>query len=228
MRVNRKAALPLTEVTAEHFSRAVPGDQCHCTLGEATRDNLGAIARSLGLASADPTTIRVFPAEVDGEPCAGVTFTGTTIDGEEVKVRYLLEDAAAFKIANVTDNGATAGMRRQAARRPYQLRASMLRVRALQGGAQRPAHKDTARPEVSMRTRATNAAQDSGTQEQAREVFLRRLADSEAQGRLPFEVTPELREYGLERVRESFAAKGSREGRPVAPVRLHGKRRFYQ
>jgi hypothetical protein len=224
-RVNRKAELPLTAVTGEHFAKAVPGDQCHCTLGEATRDVLGSVVRLLGLASADPTTIRVFPAEADDEPCVGVAFQGTTIDGEQVRVGYLLQDATAFKIANVTDNRAASSMRRRAAVQPYELAASGLTVRSVQG-AGRASYHDTARPEVNVKTRAGNAVQDSGTVEGALAVFNRRLDTAAAQGKLPFELTPQLRELGEDRVRSSFAAKGTRPGRR-APVRLYRNKRFY-
>src|SRR5690348_6023757 len=120
-------------VTDEHFKRAVPGDVCHCTIGEAVHDALGDIMPTLGLTDVDPNTISVNPAEADGEPCVGVSMIGTR-DGNKSFVRFLLRETAAFKVAYTTDNRSTGVMRRRAEIKPYVLKASNVSVRTSREG----------------------------------------------------------------------------------------------
>src|SRR6202000_1402648 len=116
-------------VSDDHFKRAVPGDPCHCTIGEATRDALDKLIPALDLQDVDASTISVHPADKDGTPVVSVGFVATDQNDDEVTVRFLLEDTAAFKVAYVTDNRAKASMQRRARRNPYQLSTSEFKIR---------------------------------------------------------------------------------------------------
>lgn len=210
-------------VTEQHFERAVPGDPCHCTIGEATHDALNAIMPSLGLESVDAASISVNPATVNDEPCVGVTFIGVSTEGQDVNVQFLLEQASAFKVAYTTDNRQTGYMKRSARKHPYALRASKIRMRKRR---ERPEYKPDAAefdPKAHVRQIATDSAQKSSSVKEAQTRALEKL---ESNPNRTYKVTPALRKLAKERAASSFANKGSRAGR-IAPVKVYRNRRFH-
>lgn len=218
--------LPPLPVTGEHFERAIPGDACHCTIGESVHDNLGVYLHALDLESAEGTSVQVRPADVEGNPCVNVSFIATRPDGKEVNVQFLLQDNTAFKIAHLTDRHASASMKRNATRRPYSLLPSNVRIRVRQDNNGTP-RKDTTGstkydPRANIKSRASQAATASATVEDAKDLLLGRLERAE----LPYKVTPELKALALEQVEKSFASKGTRPDRK-APLRVYKNKRFY-
>lgn len=208
-------------ISDDHFNRAVVGDQCHCTIGEGVHDSMGTIIGALELKSVDANTIRVNPAFANGEECVGVSFAGTDADDREVIVQFLLEQSAAFKIAMTTDNRATAGMRKTAAKEPYVLKATDTRVRAKQKQPGVVGNK-TFTPESHIKKMASKAAHDASSLEEAKDILQTRLETAER----PYRLTPGLKKLAEERAEISFAAKGSRPGRK-APVRVFHNKRFF-
>jgi hypothetical protein len=223
--LNTEVILTITE---DHFARAVPGDPCHCTIGEATHDALAQIITNLSLRDVDPSTIAVHPANVGGEPCVGVGFVGTDKGGREVTVQFLLEEAAAFKVAYTTDNRATRGMKRTASRHPYVLRASRLKVRK-RSASLRPdvLSNPSVTPEGYVKGQANSNAQAHDALEDAQTAILLQLEKKSKEGSLGFRLTPALKKFAVERTAASFERKGTRPRVTQAPVKVYKNRRFH-
>lgn len=215
-------------VTEENFENAVPGDMCHCTIGQSVHDALPQIMEACGLATVDGTSISVNPADANGAPCVGVSFKGERADGGEVSVRFLLEDAAAFKVAYTTDNKSTAQMRRRAAKTPYVLRASELKFRRSRVGQTANGGRDIQRftPEGHIKALATYATRAFDTPEEALAQVEAKVAAKKADKSLPYKLTPKLKRFMAEAVSDSYQAKGAYTPRQ-APIKIHKNRRFY-
>lgn len=212
-------------VTDDHFKRAVPGDQCHCTLGEAVHDALAQIMPALGLESVDPATIKVNPAEVGGDPCVGVSMTGTR-DGNKSYVRFLLREAGAFKVAYTTDNRMTSVMRRRASHDPYVLRASEVSVRTSREGRTAVGGRGVFTPEGHIKQFATYAAMKSETEEDAVKYVQDKLAAKKADKTLPYTLSPQLKKLAEQAAKDSFQAKGTQTNRKP-PIHIYRNRRFH-
>lgn len=215
----------LIKVTDEHFKRAVPGDQCHCTIGEAVHDGLAVIMPALALESVDAETIKVNPAEVNGEPCVGVSFTGTK-DGHKSYVRFLLRETAAFKVAYTTDNRTTGIMRRRAERNPYTLKATELSVRTSREGKTTVGGRGAFTPEGHIKQYATIAASRSETPEDAVKYVMGKLNAKKADKTLPYTLSPHLKKLAEQAARDSFQAKGTQTNRKP-PIHVYRNRRFH-
>lgn len=214
-------------VTEDHFARAVPGDPCHCTIGEATKDALDRIIPALELKDVDAATISVHPADIGGEPAVSVGFVATDKRDQEVTVRFLLEEASAFKVAYVTDNRGKKNMQRAAARKPYALRASVFQIRK-RDARTRPdlASNVTVIPERHIQATATSAAHYSKTAEAAADRTVGLLTRKAKAGELPYALTPQLRKLARQRAAASFEARGS-QPRATSPVKVYKNKRFY-
>jgi len=213
------------QVTEDHFKRAVPGDQCHCTIGEAVHDALGSIMPVLGLTDVNPATIKVNPAEVGGEPCVGVSFVGSR-DGRTAYIRFLLREAAAFKVAYTTDNRVTGVMKRTAHKQPYVLRASELSVRTSREGRTTVGGRSVFTPEGHIKQLATYGAERSESAEDTVKYVLDKLAAKKDEGSLPYSVSPALRKLAKQAAEDSFKAKGTQTNRKP-PVHVYRNRRFH-
>lgn len=214
-------------VTDDHFNRAVAGDPCHCTIGEATHDALKDFIPALNLKDVDAATIQVHPATIDGEPVVSVGFVATDSRDEEVTVRFLLEQTAAFKVAYVTDNRATAGMRRAARTKPYAFAATEVKIRKRDRRI-RPdvAGNPTLTPEKHVAGRATNMAQRSATADEAVARTLESLEGAAKAKELPYKLTAQLKRHAAKRAVASFEARGTKP-RTSTPVKVYTKKRFY-
>jgi hypothetical protein len=217
----------LLTVTEDHFTRAVPGDPCHCTIGEATKDSLNRIIPALNLKEVDASTINVHPADVDGEPAVSVGFVATDNNDDEVTVRFLLEQAAAFKVAYTTDNKATGGMRRTARRNPYILAASQFKVRKRDAGVRTSTVKNgNVDPEKHIISYASGKAHVSATAEETATRTLEGLETKQKNGTLPYKLTAKLRKVAAEKAVASFENKGTKP-RPTHGVKVYSNKRFY-
>jgi hypothetical protein len=225
--LSRKAWPEITlTVTEDHFKRAVPGDQCHCTIGESVHDALNTIIPALGLSSVDASTIAVNPAEAGGEPCVGVSFVGTSSEGEEVHARFLLQETAAFKVAYTTDNRSTAQMRRSAARSPYVLHASELRVRKSRVGATVNGGRPRFTPKGHIKALAGYAVREEASPEAAVDRVMVKLDEKKAAKTLPYKLTQSLRQFAEKATQESWEAKGTQTPR-MPSVKVYRNRRFH-
>lgn len=214
-------------VTEDHFKRAVPGDPCHCTIGEATKDALDRIIPALELKDVDAATISVHPADIDGEPAVSVGFVATDKRDQEVTVRFLLEDASAFKVAYVTDHRAKAGMQRSAAKRPYALRTSEFKIRKRDARTRPDTPTNvTVTPERHIQATATNMAHRADSAQEAGDRTVGLLTRKAKAGDLPYPLTPQLRKLARTRAAASFEAVGS-QPRNGLKVKVYKNRRFY-
>lgn len=212
-------------VTDDHFKRAVPGDQCHCTIGEAVHDGLATIMPALGLSEVSAETIKVNPAEIDGEPCVGVSFVGTK-DGNKSYVRFLLRETAAFKVAYTTDNRVTGIMRRKAERKPYTLHATELSVRTSRQGKTAVGGRGAFTPEGHIKQIATYGAMKSETPEDTVKYVMDKLNAKKADKSLPYTLSPHLKKVAEQAARDSFQAKGTQTNRKP-PIHVYRNRRFH-
>lgn len=222
--MSRSPEITIT-VTDDHFNRAVPGDQCHCTLGEAVHDGLANIIPALGLTDVDPSTIKVNPAEIGGDPCVGVSFTGTK-DGRKSYVRFLLREAGAFKVAYTTDNRTTGVMRRRAARDPYVLKATEISVRTSREGRTTVGGRGVFTPEGHIKQLSTYGAMKSETAEDTVKYVQDKLAEKKADGSLSYKLSPHLKKFAEQAAKDSFQAKGTQTNRKP-PIHVYRNRRFH-
>jgi len=213
------------EVTEDHFDRAIPGDQCKCTLGQSIHDALNVIMPELGLTDVDPNTISVNPAEAGGEPCVGVSMVGTK-DGNKSYVRFLLREAAAFKVAYTTDNRTTAVMKRKAARAPYVLHATDVSVRTSREGKTTVGGRGVFTPEGHIKQLATYGAMRSETAQETVTYVKDKLAAKKADNTLPYKLTPHLKKVAEQAAQDSFQAKGTQTNRQP-PIHVYRNRRFH-
>jgi hypothetical protein len=222
--MSRSPEITLT-VTGDHFERAVPGDQCHCTIGEAVHDALADIMPALGLDEVNPATISVNPAEVAGEPCVGVSFVGQR-DGRRAYIRFLLRDTAAFKVAYTTDNRATGVMRRRAQGQPYSLKATDISVRTSRAGSTTVGGRGVFTPEGHIKQLATYGAMKSETAEDTVKYVQDKLAEKKAAGSLSYTLSPHLKKFAEQAAKDSFQAKGTQTNRKP-PIHVYRNRRFH-
>lgn len=219
------------EVTEDHFERAVPGDQCHCTIGQAVHDALPTILSEMDFESVDANTISVNPADVNGEPAVGVSMRGKRSDGEEVNFRFVLQDSAAFKVAYTTDNRATGQMRKRAARTPYVLKATEVKVRKTRMAANGKVAPGTGgrpkfTPEGHIKALASYAVQDSSSETVALERVRQKLADKVAAKSLPYKLTAQLKRFAEDAVASSWENKGTKP-HTTQRIRIRHNQRFY-
>ena len=153
---------------------------------------------------------------------------GVRDDGEDVNLRFVLEDAAAFKVAYTTDNHATGQMRRRAARQPYILKASEVKVTKSRVGKLAPASGGRPKftPEGHIKALASYAVQDASTEELALERVKTKLADKTAAKSLPYKLTPTLKKFAADAVKQSWEVKGTRPER-TQKIRIRRNQRFY-
>jgi hypothetical protein len=214
-------------VTEDHFARAVPGDPCHCTIGEATKDALDKLIPALELKDVDASTISVHPADKDGEPVVSVGFLATDNTGTEVSIRFLLEQTAAFKVAYVTDNRAAAGMRRAARKNPYALRTSEFKIRKRDARTRPDTMTNvTVTPERHIAGLASNIAQRAGSAAEASVRTVEKLESKSKEGVLPYKLTPALKKQARAAAALSFDHRGSKP-RAAKNIKVYKNKRFY-
>lgn len=211
-------------VTEDHFKRAVPGDQCHCTIGEAVADALVDIIPALELESVDANTITINPADANGAPCVGVNFKAVR-EGNPTNVRFLLESAAAFKVAYTTDNRSTSQMRRRASENPYQLKVSELKLRKERTGMVL-AGRSKFTPQGHIKALASYAVRSADSKDEAMNRVAEKLEAKRSSKTLPYTLTAKLRKFAETAVADSWEAKGSLTPRS-APIKVHRNKRFY-
>lgn len=214
-------------VTDDHFNRAVAGDPCHCTIGEATHDALGDLIPALNLKDVDAATISVHPADIDGEPAVSVGFIATDKEDTEVTVRFLLQDTAAFKVAYVTDNRAKSAMQRRAARKPYSLSATEFKIRK----RDRDSRPDTpgnvtVTPERHIVGVAANVARRASSAEETAALLVENLTAKSKAGTLPYKLTASLKRYAAGQAASAFGNIGTKP-RSAKHVKVYTRKRFY-
>lgn len=214
-------------VTEDHFLRAVPGDQCHCTIGQAVHDQLPDIIDGLNLKSVDANTISVNPAEDGDDLGVGVSMTGTDQNDNEVYVRFLLMSPRAFKVAFATDNRETGAMRRTVRKNPYALEATRFNTRLKQIPSQgRPDHAElkVTDPAAHLKVTASSSAQHAASADEAADIVTRRLTNAKAE--LPYRLTPKRLATAQDMARQSYDRRGTAPRRN-APVKVHRGQRFF-
>ena len=214
-------------VTDDHFARAVPGDPCHCTIGEATKDALDKIIPALELKAVDAATIQVHPAEIEGEPVVSVGFLAIDKEETEVSVRFLLEQTSAFKVAYVTDNRATGQMRRNARKNPYVLSTSEFKIRK-RDRATRPdtPGNSTVTPQRHIAGLASNVAHRAATAEETVTKTVEKLEAKSKAKELPYKLTPSLKKFAAQQAVTAFDHVGTKP-RPNKQIKVYSNKRFY-
>lgn len=214
-------------ITDDHFNRAVAGDPCHCTIGEATHDALGDLIPALNLKDVDAATISVHPADVDGEPAVSVGFVATDQEDTEVTVRFLLQDTAAFKVAYVTDNRGKKSMQRAAARKPYVLATSEFKIRKRDARSRPDTPGNvTVVPERHIAGLASNVAHRSSSAEETATRTVDLLTRKAKDGTLPYRLTASLKRYAAGQAATSFGNKGTKP-RAAKNIKVYTSKRFY-
>jgi hypothetical protein len=156
-----------------------------------------------------------------------VGFVATDSTGAEVTVRFLLEQAAAFKVAYVTDNRATAQMRRQARKSPYALVASGFKIRKRDRLTRQDTPTNpTVTPQRHIVAVASNFAHRAASAEDTAQRTVAALEAKAKAKELPYKLTPSLKKFAAQQAVTSFEHVGTKP-RPTTPVKVYGNKRFY-